>query len=505
MASSDPNETAVAVRSARESIKQGRLDDALRILHQTVQRNPRSTEAYELLGVAYAQKGLHTEGIQALSTAVNLKPDSVFARINLAVAYQRANRLHEAEFQLKEALRLDPGNEKARQSLYSVQTRLGTAAPQTPVQAPPPQVAAPYQAHPPYGQPQPQAGYGQAQSYNPQSYPPQPGYVPPAQYAQQPAYGQPPPYAYAQQSYVAPGYGPHAGYGTNPYSGTPTDPTGWSPANIGPILTSPVEFFQAQRGQRDLGQPIAYMSVLWAFTIVFIGIMMLTGMQGLSPNMPSSAASGAAAGGMVVGLVIGAVIGWVFLLIGIFITAGIFHGTSAIFGGKGGYAGTFRALVYSYTPALLMSMLNMLVQRMMGPNQVVSLVIGLGGALWAFVLLCIALREIHGLQTSTAFVAAFLGAVLFVGACILIGLIIGGMFAAVLGPLGYPRGGYSGSGFPSNPTFPSNSPFSSSPGFGQPPSGLGGPPPGFGQPPPGFGSPNFGRPDFGGPPSGFPR
>src|SRR5437762_3389194 len=105
MASYDPNDVSSALTAARQSLQNRQFDDALRILQEAAGRNQQSSEVYELLGVAYAQKGMAAEGIQAITRAVTLKPDSATARINLAVALQRAERNQEAAQQLEEALR----------------------------------------------------------------------------------------------------------------------------------------------------------------------------------------------------------------------------------------------------------------------------------------------------------------------------------------------------------------------------------------------------------------
>jgi Flp pilus assembly protein TadD len=111
-------------QAARQSLQQGRIDQAIALLQETLARDPRSAEAYSLLGVAYAQKGMLNEGIQALHTAVKLDPNSASARLNLGVALQRAGRLHEAAAELQEALRLDPNHQKAQELLSAMQTQM---------------------------------------------------------------------------------------------------------------------------------------------------------------------------------------------------------------------------------------------------------------------------------------------------------------------------------------------------------------------------------------------
>jgi hypothetical protein len=415
VSSYDPNDPAAAVRSARESLQMGRTDDAIRLLQQAIARDSRSAEAYELLGVAYAQKGMSNEGVQALSTAVNLNPGNSAARINLAVALQRAQRVQEAIFQLTEVLRVEPHNEKARQALNALQGGVpqpavapmagGYAAPRPqPLDA-----TATVPPQQPYGQPPgPQAPYGQPQ------YPQQPYSQPPPQ---QP-YAQP----YGQPGYAPPGYGAAPGYGApgyQQYGPAPTDPTGWSPANIIPVLSRPVEFFQAQRGQQDIMQPLGFAVVtMLVLSIISTALIMMGGR--------SAAAMGQFGGSGMALLTIP--IGMVVMTIGIFIMAGFFHLFCMMFGGQGGFPGTFRAMVYAWSPCLVVQLITPFLNLAGRAGTMLGLLLMLGFMVWAFVLLVIAFREIHGISTGAAFGIAFIPVLIILAIYVLLFLALGMAF-----------------------------------------------------------------------------
>ncbi len=55
------------------------------------------------------------------------RPNHVLAHINLGVALVKQGYLDEAQGHFKEALRLDPQNERARQLLAMIQTMLGNS------------------------------------------------------------------------------------------------------------------------------------------------------------------------------------------------------------------------------------------------------------------------------------------------------------------------------------------------------------------------------------------
>lgn len=437
MSSYEPIDTAAALQTARQYLQNRDFDAALTILQQAIARDQRSPELYELLGVAYTQKGMISEGLQALTSAVTLNPSNATSRINLAVALQRAGHLPEAAVQLQEALKIDPVNEEARSALQGLQAQMGQAtqsvppynqpaanyAPAQPQPLNQPSAAGPYGQPSPYGSPYgastqgPPQGYGQPM---PQGYPAAPGAGPYNPYGQG-AYGQPP-------------------YGGGYYGTVPDDPNGWSPANIGPILSSPVEFFQRQRGQQGIGQPLGFFVIL-----MFVGLV-----ASLLNNSRVSANGGG---------IIGVPLGGLILLLLWFVNVGFFHLFVMMFRGQGGFPGTFRAMSYASVPYWLLVTVSQILVAATGVEALAGVIV-LIASIWSFVLLVFAFREIHGLTSGSAFGAAFIPAFLLFVLMILFVIVVGAaIFGALMGAAGsMPHSGVGGpsGGFPSS-QFPSSS------------------------------------------------
>ncbi|MEN8753921.1 MAG: tetratricopeptide repeat protein, partial [Desulfobacterales bacterium] len=60
------------------------------------------------LGLAYAETGQYDEGIAWCEKAINWEPDSLFARIMMAVVYSWSGRDAEARAEAAELLRINP-------------------------------------------------------------------------------------------------------------------------------------------------------------------------------------------------------------------------------------------------------------------------------------------------------------------------------------------------------------------------------------------------------------
>jgi Flp pilus assembly protein TadD len=84
-----------------------RLNEALPLLLEAQQKNPLLPEVPNVLGLVYDDMGDQKKAIASFKTAIKLRPDFVEALTNLAVAYERANHLSDAETALVRALELD--------------------------------------------------------------------------------------------------------------------------------------------------------------------------------------------------------------------------------------------------------------------------------------------------------------------------------------------------------------------------------------------------------------
>jgi hypothetical protein len=454
MSSIGPTDALGLCQAARRSLQMGMLDEAIGYLQRAVGMDARSQEAYELLGIAYSQKGLFNEGIQAFQMAVNLNPTKAATRVNLGVALQRAGRLQEAARELTEALRLDPANEKARQALNIVNSQVPRqpAAPQQTAYAVPPQPYSQpvtYAPPPGYGQP-----YGPPPGYGQQAYGPPPGYAPLPGYGQAPGYGQYP-------GYGAPGYG---AYAPNPYAQQAyvgPDNGGWSMENFMRVLSEPARFMSEQRGQTAYGPPIAFFLVNISLAMV---IGMIVGLFVQADKLSTLSPGGVVF--MIVLLLVYFVIALAIMLGFQFVAAGILHMFVMMFGGKGGYIGTFRASVYASVPSVVVGCVAMLLSLFIHEDLVIGLV-QLIGLIWFLVVLIIGVREIHWVSSGAASAAVLIPSA--------IGFIL---MTVILYPVFEEARQRARMGIPSGPTFPNNFP-TGPPNFPRGPYGSGGGPPGF--------------------------
>jgi uncharacterized RDD family membrane protein YckC len=117
-----------------QALREGDLDRAIDLLTRTLNTGGRDAEVQMLLGVAYSQKGLHTQARRALQTAVELQPESAAFQFNLGVALERAGDVAAAVAAFRETLRLNPEHAQARTHLQAISSQV----PAAPGAAPPP-------------------------------------------------------------------------------------------------------------------------------------------------------------------------------------------------------------------------------------------------------------------------------------------------------------------------------------------------------------------------------
>jgi tetratricopeptide (TPR) repeat protein len=99
----------------------GRLDDAIAQYGQALRINPDYAEAHNNLGNALNSKDRAADAVAQYEQALRLKPGVAGFHLNLAVTLLRLpGRVDEAVVQLREVLRLDPGNTVARDILAKV-------------------------------------------------------------------------------------------------------------------------------------------------------------------------------------------------------------------------------------------------------------------------------------------------------------------------------------------------------------------------------------------------
>ncbi len=84
------------------------LDNAIKYLLEAIKVNPKGSEAYKDLGVAYGFQGNYEAAIEFSLKALELKPNDAQTCINLALTFQNLGNQEEADKYFKRAAELDP-------------------------------------------------------------------------------------------------------------------------------------------------------------------------------------------------------------------------------------------------------------------------------------------------------------------------------------------------------------------------------------------------------------
>lgn len=97
-------------QTAVSEFKAGRYDLAAQKLESMARQMPPNFEVEELLGLVYSAERKDLKANHDLEEAVRLKPDSVGARVNLAINLARLGKDREAETELRRVVRAEPDN-----------------------------------------------------------------------------------------------------------------------------------------------------------------------------------------------------------------------------------------------------------------------------------------------------------------------------------------------------------------------------------------------------------
>jgi len=91
-------------------IKEGKLDDAILVLHEAVHFNPYDSVSYNNLGHAYMTKGDFTNAILALTEAVRLNPEDYSAYDVRGITYSKQGAFDKAISDFSKAINICPTN-----------------------------------------------------------------------------------------------------------------------------------------------------------------------------------------------------------------------------------------------------------------------------------------------------------------------------------------------------------------------------------------------------------
>lgn len=184
-------------------------------------------------------------------------------------------------------------------------------------------------------------------------------------------------------------------------------------------LFRPTEFFRKMPVSGGLTDPLLYGLILGMVGVMFSYLWQIVthgSMQGMIPGMQPAARPDILGG---VGLALMAFFSPFFIIIGMFVSAGILHVCLMMLKGtKAGFEGTFRVVAYGYSANLFM---------------VIPFCGGILTAVWAIVLSIIGLREAHETTGGKAAFAVFLPVILCCGLALFALALIFGIAAGSLG------------------------------------------------------------------------
>ncbi len=78
-------------------MQQGKYDDAIHLLKETLRNNPNIAEAHAALGMIYNKKDLPDESLQELKIALTMKPDLITIYQEMYKVYKKKGMEEEAQ------------------------------------------------------------------------------------------------------------------------------------------------------------------------------------------------------------------------------------------------------------------------------------------------------------------------------------------------------------------------------------------------------------------------
>jgi tetratricopeptide (TPR) repeat protein len=110
-----------------QSLRTGKINDAVESLRQALARKPDNAEANYYLGIALAQSGDNGGSVQAFRMAIEKRPDSAEIHYNFGIALRQMGKLSEAIQELRQAIQLRPEDGLAHCALGKVLLQEGEA------------------------------------------------------------------------------------------------------------------------------------------------------------------------------------------------------------------------------------------------------------------------------------------------------------------------------------------------------------------------------------------
>ena len=116
-----PSSSQVSKQISLEAIQNGDYDFALTELKKAISMNPDYPDLHNLLGIAYANKGMTDDAVMEFEKSLKIHPNYLKAHLNIALTLYEKGANDEAMNHLEKVLALDPENELARNLLHELQ------------------------------------------------------------------------------------------------------------------------------------------------------------------------------------------------------------------------------------------------------------------------------------------------------------------------------------------------------------------------------------------------
>lgn len=94
------------IQAVGQYVQQGKLDEAIVLLTDTLNKNPRNAEAHAALGMIYNKKDLCDDALSEFKTALSIKPDLFVIYQEMYLAYKKKGMEDEAKSALDSYERL---------------------------------------------------------------------------------------------------------------------------------------------------------------------------------------------------------------------------------------------------------------------------------------------------------------------------------------------------------------------------------------------------------------
>lgn len=115
-----PSSSQVSKQIALEAIQNGDYDFAMSELRKSLSLHPDYPDLHNLLGIAYANKGMTDDAVMEFEMALKIHPGYLKAQLNMALALYEKGDMEKARKYLDHIIEIDPENELARNLMNEV-------------------------------------------------------------------------------------------------------------------------------------------------------------------------------------------------------------------------------------------------------------------------------------------------------------------------------------------------------------------------------------------------